>query len=413
MWSLYQVACLPSIAALWVFALTLACLVYAHHGRRTRVVGQQVDITLRNELNDLHQVHSRHRDSLSALEQFSILATDFLMTSSGLDSKGNVLGRRLAIKRKRVERVGTRMRVGSGVAVLDFDSVAYQFEPFKTRVAWQTACALWPDRMAMEKDVSLGQAGARRAWVGGNWWELIGKDVDGLPKWLRAKLRQCQSIVATEVDSVVLARLLLEEALANSGRPLAVGEITSNWSPYYRKMLLQRWGTPEEVVMERFSVACQEWLDKHSADLLPDCLDVSVADAIRTAISLGLDVYVTTENHDHMVQSLLEKANITVEDDRILSLESREQEEKVLCQLQQSHQSQQLIFVGGRPETLRAICNNAELFSAQLYFIEWGHAHPDESALVNTWPRVRSLTNGGDLASVFERAHLTHALKRS
>ena len=80
-----------------------------------------------------------------------------------------------------VGEAARRANVFASVIALDFDGVLCDSEPELTRSAWRTAVELWPDRMVLASELDPKAAGARRAWVGGNWDGLKGEDEEGLP----------------------------------------------------------------------------------------------------------------------------------------------------------------------------------------------------------------------------------------
>jgi hypothetical protein len=156
------------------------------------------------------------------------------------------------------------------VTVLDLESIC-DTEPELVRLAWRTASELWPSVMACMRahgrgprrlpplqraservcvrellnaflscectaaaaEVDPRDAGVRRAWVNGDFAALQGAGPDGLPNWLREKMRQLRPAMASsavELEAVLLMRLLADEAInsarrASGARPLTTGEV--------------------------------------------------------------------------------------------------------------------------------------------------------------------------------------------
>lgn len=122
------------------------------------------------------------------------------------------------------------------VVALDFDGVLCDSEPELTQTAWRTARKLWPELMeetsalegtVVSRGADVWQLGARMSWTSGSWDELRGNGADGLPNWLRAKLRLLRPVVETGYESLLMLRLCAEEAIAAgpAKRPLTIGEI--------------------------------------------------------------------------------------------------------------------------------------------------------------------------------------------
>jgi hypothetical protein len=125
------------------------------------------------------------------------------------------------------------------VVAIDFDGVLLDSEPLLTRTAWRASKERWPDVMLASAELDPRAAGARRAWVGGEWDELTGSSSDGLPNWLAAKMRKLRPVTAEPYESMLLMRLCVDEALsaargARGERPLTPGEIQAKWVVAHR-----------------------------------------------------------------------------------------------------------------------------------------------------------------------------------
>jgi hypothetical protein len=73
-----------------------------------------------------------------------------------------------------------------------------------------------------------------------------------------------------------------------------------------------------------------------------------------------------------------------------------------LALLRQKYPEATLRFVEDKAETVRAAADDLRLFSVGLYFAEWGYSTPEQAALAASMPRVQSLAQARDLASVLQ-----------
>jgi len=182
------------------------------------------------------------------------------------------------------------------IALLDFDGTICDSEPELTRTAWRTARELWPREMSAAAVLDPMDAGVRRAWVGGEWSELEGAGPDGLPHWLRQKVRMLRPAVQSSFESVLLMRLCADEAVQSAGRatgerPLAVGEITSNWGPELRDVLLARYGLRREDAVAALARERAAWLDSDPESwLAANSFYDGALTALRDAVADGSEV---------------------------------------------------------------------------------------------------------------------------
>lgn len=298
------------------------------------------------------------------------------------------------------------------VVALDFDGVICDSEPELTRSAWRTAVELWPDRMSAAAELDPQSAGARRAWVGGDWEGLQGlsDDEEGLPIWLAEKMRQIRPCIETGYESVLLMRLCVDEAVASSSgksgsRPLTPGEITTNFNPEMRDVLLARYGLRAEEAIQRYSDVRDAWIaDDEEGWLSANGFYGGAVDAVRKAVSDGEhELYIVTTKQARFAQALLQSQGIQLADERIFGLGSGPKA-KTLSTLAQRHEGSCVSFVEDKVETLRAVANDVSLFSTALYFAEWGYSTAEQQALASSMPRVKSLSTSESLSAVFQSA---------
>jgi len=301
---------------------------------------------------------------------------------------------------------------GGLVVALDLDGVLCDSEPELALTAWRTACQLWPDVMAkaayLEQTLdSPAQLGARRSWTDGDWEALSGNGEDGLPNWLKAKLRLLRPIVERGFETVLLARLCADEALASGARkrPLTIGEITANWGPDMREMLLARYQLSEAEAIEAFGACRAAWLaDSSESWFAANAFYDGAVNALRSAVARAepaAEIYLVTSKEQRFAGELLQRAGVPLESERIFGLGSGPKGD-TLCTLQQQHAGATLRFVEGKAETVRSVASDLRLLGVELYFAGWGHSTPEQKALVASMPRVRPLVECEQLASVLQ-----------
>ena len=130
--------------------------------------------------------------------------------------------------------------LGPMVVALDFDGVCLDSEPEASRVAWRTACELWPwltEECTLTERVMDESAYVDRRRLGGQ--PLCGTAEDAMPLWLRAKMRLLRAVMRDDADALLLVRLCMAEVTGDDPRkrPLTVGEICANWDEALRETL--------------------------------------------------------------------------------------------------------------------------------------------------------------------------------
>mmetsp|Transcript_8080 Transcript_8080/g.11318 ORF Transcript_8080/g.11318 Transcript_8080/m.11318 type:complete len:284 (-) Transcript_8080:30-881(-) len=110
------------------------------------------------------------------------------------------------------------------ILVLNMDGVIANCERQILTGAYKTAKELWPDIIQQAEDMSAKDGGTRRKWIeeAGLSENIIEEPSSSsssvsksMPLWLFAKLRQIRASMTSEVDAVVLVRLLVEEAIVS------------------------------------------------------------------------------------------------------------------------------------------------------------------------------------------------------
>lgn len=146
---------------------------------------------------------------------------------------------------------------------VDLNGVLVDSREESTRSAWLTACELWPDAFEAVSDLHPRDAGARRAWAGGDWAPLVGDGDEGMPNWLSAKVQLLRPVIEQGSDAVLLMRLCADEAAAAvksenkaaGRRPLSVGEIVTNWGDDLREVRGRRFANTVNGGMD----GCWQW----------------------------------------------------------------------------------------------------------------------------------------------------------
>mmetsp|Transcript_160631 Transcript_160631/g.283226 ORF Transcript_160631/g.283226 Transcript_160631/m.283226 type:complete len:424 (-) Transcript_160631:79-1350(-) len=303
------------------------------------------------------------------------------------------------------------------IVVLDFDGVICDSEPELTRSAWRAGQKMWPDYMKTAAALDIKDAGVRRAWVGGDWSVLEGIGEDGLPNWLKYKMRQLRPVVESKdssVDALLLLRLCVGEAIAcaknwpTGSRPLTVGEIVVGWDKCIREAMLMRCEVEDRPIDWKEAVEVLRFVRNAWPENEPDSwlaahtLHDGAVNALRTAISQGEDVYILSCKQRCLIQALLEKHDIHLEDKRILELESTSKAE-TLSKLALRHPHSQLKFVEDRADTVLSLCNDLSIFGVRLYFAEWGYSTDSQKHCLRGSPRVCSLEHSKELSKVFSK----------
>jgi len=235
------------------------------------------------------------------------------------------------------------------IIAFDLDGVIVDSEPELTQTAWRTACRLWP--ALMEETAGLvatpAQLGARKAWTQGSWDELRGTGDEGLPNWLRAKLRLLRPVVETGFEALLMLRLCAEEAISAGPRkrPLTIGEMTVNWGPELRETLLLRYGIDEPAAVAAFGATRDEWIAADEAGWLgANGFYEGALDVLREALDSEATVYIVTTKQTRFARQLLCHAGMPVPEESIFGLGSGPKAD-TLATLRQRHPDATIRFV--------------------------------------------------------------------
>ena len=299
----------------------------------------------------------------------------------------------------------------SRVVCLDFDGVLCDSEPALTKTAWRAACKRWPDVMQATVTVDPKMAGARRAWTGGSWEPLQGTSEEGMPNWLREKMRLCVPLLSSGYESTLIMRLCADEALsaAPGKRPLTIGELGSNWGPDMRDTLLARYAfRSREEAVELYETARDQWYAEDpdtwldAAGTFYDGAIGAVREVMADDTSSATSVYVLTSKSHEAARALLSASGLELDDEHVLSgIQGDAAKAARLAELRQQHAEATLAFVDDSVPPLRAVANHLGLFGAELYHARWGYSTPQQQAEAAAMPRVRGLgPESADLVTV-------------
>lgn len=265
--------------------------------------------------------------------------------------------------------------------------------------------------MAAAGELHPREAGARRAWAGGQWSPLQGIAASGVPNWLAAKMRQLRPVLRADSDAILLMRLCADEALAaargSRQRPLTPGEIRANWEELgLRETLLIRYGLRAEDSVTRFDEARSAWrVDAPDQWLESNRFQSGAVDAVRSVRMQDSEteggkeeapvaIYVLIDADDTVARALLDKMGLgdvcVLETARAASGGAASPTTELL-ELRQEHSDARVALVESDVDRLRAAANAPALFSCELYFAPWGSSTPEQQASAASMPRVRDL----------------------
>ena len=290
------------------------------------------------------------------------------------------------------------------IVAIDFD-VLCATEAESTVSSWRVCCKLWPGIMEQAAELDPRTAGVRKAWTNGDWSRLEGVGPDGMPAWLREKMRALRPTVRAGVENVLLCRLCCDEALAaarntRGSRPLSVGEIQSSWGGPLRATLAARYGMAERDLAAELAAVRDAF---HTAE--PDSwhaaneLRAGAAEALRACarVTGGATPILLTryapEQSAALVGSVLERAGVdALPDECVLGLGADDHADALL-ELQRRHEGRRLVYVDDRAQSIRRAAADERLLRWELCFASWGYTTPQQVALVARMPRVRVLAS--------------------
>lgn len=249
--------------------------------------------------------------------------------------------------------------------VLDFDGVLVDSEPEVSASAYAAAKDYWPDLFA-----STGVEKQQQVLAG---------------------LRQTRPVLVRGYESMVMARMLLED-------PTCVDAILAGWHPLLEKTL-DSWGEQWEELQKSFEGHRASWLSSDRAGWLARNQPYpGMVDAIT---SCEYPVYFASSKAAHRVSTLMQEhfgmVDLTPDSPRLFASLLPPEEKKVealksiadrpVCRETGAH----LHFVDDRLDTLLAV-QQAGLKDWNLYLADWGYCTAAERKAAKATAGIRVLS---------------------
>ena len=292
------------------------------------------------------------------------------------------------------------------VFVLDFDGVLCDAREAVTKSAWRTALELWPEPLEAAAELGARAGGVRKAWGGGDWSALEGHDDEGMPNWLSAKMRQLRPTVHAGYESVLLARLCAEEALASTrnergSRPLSAGEIQEGWEFTLRDSCLVRYGISQGISQveldEAYARTCDAWAAE-SRSSWKEAHKLYAPEALRRCADSGAaELYVLTNGPPTTAREVLGSERVMIDDDHVIGLTETRSKPEALLEVQARHAESPLRLVEDAADSVRLVAADVRLLRWRIYYAHWGHTTPAQEAITSAFPRVRHLQRSAEL----------------
>ena len=238
--------------------------------------------------------------------------------------------------------------------------------------------------------------------------------MDGMPRWFENKMRLLHPLCRNEFENLLLARLCADEVALEDPRrrPLTVGEVTVNWGPELVDMLLMRYGFANEAEARLECAATRDAWISEDIDGYFEALNTGYGSSfksVRKAMT-GADgdaaapaVYIMTSRKRRHAQALLRRQGLQLADSCVLGELGREGKRAALTKLRAEHPSSTLRFIDDDAVLLREVARDLRLFSAELFYAEWGHDVEGGEATVAAMPRVCSLSQSHKLRAVLKQ----------
>jgi len=252
----------------------------------------------------------------------------------------------------------------SDVFVLDFDGVLIDSEPEVSQSAYDAAKDYWPDLFAKVD-------GAKRAGV-------------------LAGLRETRPVLVRGYESMVMARLILED-------PNSVSSILADWESLLQAML-SGWGEDWQQLQQAFEQHRGDWLaSDREGWLAMNQPYPGVAEALRYC---EFPFYIASSKAAKRVSPLLKEQlgqDIPEDSPRLFAslLPPNEMKVETLRQIAArpicADTGARLHFVDDRLETLLAVRGSAGMDKWNLYLADWGYNTKEERMAAAGTPRIKVL----------------------
>ncbi|GAB5362678.1 hypothetical protein AAMO2058_000818300 [Amorphochlora amoebiformis] len=260
---------------------------------------------------------------------------------------------------------------------------------------------MWPELFSQAQDITVTEGGTRRLWmnVDAVSEEAIASNRD-MPLWLFAKLRQVRATMKSEVDAVVITRLLIEEALAGMRskerttgyRPLTAGELNENLDSDYLKILQIKYKANPIKVTALYNKMLDEWKYDDVKDYVSNFKPYTgVTDVIRSKVQsdpqFAQNVYIVSERRTDDIRPVLRISNLSIEHSHVLGRDPDDFFQGDIADdivnISEQNPDSEVIYVDGNAETLMKLHQDDRFKNIDLKFASWGHSTPSlESKLL-------------------------------
>ena len=203
------------------------------------------------------------------------------------------------------------------------------------------------------------------------------------PQRVLGGLCRTRPVVETGFENLLLARLLLEDALGDSaGEGTMERKIMGGSWPLMAAVCITEWGVDEPGLAEFFAKVRDDWIaTDFDGWLAPNRMYKGTAEAMR---STPFDYYVVTTKNARFASALLDRlggVDVPADSDRMYGLGSGPKVDTLATIMAQpEHAGAQLHFVEDRLATLRKVAKDERLAAWNLYLVDWGYNTPEERA---------------------------------
>eukprot|EP00466_Bigelowiella_natans_P018421 jgi/Bigna1/83490/fgenesh1_pg.109_\ len=226
-----------------------------------------------------------------------------------------------------------------------------------------------------------------------------------MPLWLFAKLRQIRASMTSEVDAVVLVRLLVEEAIVSikdrelrggSGggyRPLTAGEANENLDKDRLKILQDRYKASPVTIQETYARIMDKWKEEDLNGFIDQTVPYPhVTDSFRAKLSgeeksNAAKVYIVSEMRTEDIVPILSHLRINVPYERVLGRDLddifRIDMRTDLDAIQNQNIGSELVYIDSNVERLVEYAEDTSLSQLLLCFATWGPSTPSMRSKTN------------------------------
>jgi len=129
----------------------------------------------------------------------------------------------------------------------------------------------------------------------------------------------------------------------------------------------------------------QSWLDLHR--FYPGMID-----RVRTLLSGPIPVYIVSTKLGRFIKALLAQSGLDFPTDRIIGKEVKRPKYKTLRLLKGEHALEHIWFIEDRLPALKAVAEQTDLSSTQLFLADWGYNLERDRTAARQDPRIHLLS---------------------